>query len=118
MLSKSSAAGMFANLPKMKAEVVREANAFAARKGKIALPISSRDTFPAHGFPSVEYQFKLVDKDYSEPDRPATPPHVEKNQSQTATLGQQLIDLQKAREAGAITDAEYQAQKAKLLDSR
>ncbi len=31
------------------------------------------------------------------------------------TLGQQLIDLQKAKEAGAITDAEYQAQKAKLL---
>ena len=34
---------------------------------------------------------------------------------QTATLGQQLLDLQHARDAGAITDAEYQAQKAKLL---
>lgn len=33
-----------------------------------------------------------------------------------ATLGQQLIDLQKARESGAITDAEYQTQKARLLD--
>jgi hypothetical protein len=32
-----------------------------------------------------------------------------------ATLGQQLIDLQKARDAGALTDAEYQAQKARLL---
>ena len=32
-----------------------------------------------------------------------------------ATVGQQLVDLQKAKEAGAITDAEYQAQKAKLL---
>jgi len=31
------------------------------------------------------------------------------------TLGQQMIDLQKAKESGAITDAEYQAQKAKLL---
>ena len=35
--------------------------------------------------------------------------------SQTPTIGQQLIDLQKAKDAGAITDAEYQAQKAKLL---
>ena len=38
-----------------------------------------------------------------------------KTQTQTATVGQQLIDLQKAKEAGAITDSEYQAQKAKLL---
>jgi hypothetical protein len=35
---------------------------------------------------------------------------------QTPTVGQQLIDLQHAKEAGAITDAEYQAQKDKLLN--
>ena len=34
------------------------------------------------------------------------------------TLGQRLIDLQKAKEAGAITDKEYQEQKAKLLESK
>ena len=34
------------------------------------------------------------------------------------TLGQQLIDLQKAKDAGAISDAEYQAQKAKFLNGR
>ena len=34
------------------------------------------------------------------------------------TTGQQLIDLQKAKDSGAITDAEYQAQKAKLLDNK
>jgi len=39
---------------------------------------------------------------------PTTPP----------TLGQQLIDLQKARDAGALTDAEYQTQKARLLDPK
>jgi len=38
-----------------------------------------------------------------------------KSQQTTATLGQQLIDLQNAKNAGAITDAEYQTQKAKLL---
>ena len=31
------------------------------------------------------------------------------------TVGQQLVDLQKAKDSGAITDAEFQAQKAKLL---
>ena len=37
---------------------------------------------------------------------------------QTPTLGQQLIDLQRAKDIGAITDAEYQQQKAKLLGNR
>jgi len=34
------------------------------------------------------------------------------------TVGQQLIDLQKAKDSGAITDSEYQAQKAKVLGSK
>jgi phosphate/sulfate permease len=34
----------------------------------------------------------------------------------SATIGQQLMDLQKAKDTGAITEAEYQAQKAKLLN--
>ena len=36
-------------------------------------------------------------------------------QNQKPTLGQQLIDLQRAKDSGAMTDAEYQAEKAKLL---
>lgn len=34
----------------------------------------------------------------------------------SATVGQQLIDLQKAKDAGAITDAEYQSQKCRILE--
>jgi len=41
-----------------------------------------------------------------------------KTETQKPTVGEQLIDLQKAKNAGAITDAEYQAQKAKLLDQK
>ena len=36
----------------------------------------------------------------------------------SATAGQRLIDLNKAREAGAITDEEYEATKKKLLDAQ
>lgn len=39
-------------------------------------------------------------------------------QKPSATLGQQLIDLQKARDTGALTDAEYQAQKERLLQPK
>ena len=36
----------------------------------------------------------------------------------SATVGQKLIDLNQAKEAGAITDEEYEVQKKKLLDSQ
>jgi len=35
--------------------------------------------------------------------------------SYNVTLGQQLIDLQKAYEAGIITESDYRAQKKRLL---
>ena len=38
-----------------------------------------------------------------------------KNETQNPSVGQQLTDLKTARDNGAITDAEFQAQKAKLL---
>jgi len=34
------------------------------------------------------------------------------------TTGQQLIDLQKAKDAGAMSDSEYQVQKAKALEGK
>jgi len=36
----------------------------------------------------------------------------------STTLGQQLIDLQKAKDAGAMTPDEYETQKAKLLNGK
>jgi hypothetical protein len=38
-----------------------------------------------------------------------------KTVQEKATVGQQLMDLQRARDSGAITEAEYQAQKTKVL---
>jgi len=34
------------------------------------------------------------------------------------TIGQQLLDLKKARDAGVINEQEYQAEKAKLLSQK
>jgi hypothetical protein len=41
-----------------------------------------------------------------------------KSEMQKPTVGQQMIDLQKAKDAGAISDAEYQAQKSKILGEK
>lgn len=40
-----------------------------------------------------------------------------KTYNQKPTLGQQLVDLQKAKDAGVLNDAEFQAQKTKLLQN-
>ena len=34
------------------------------------------------------------------------------------TVGQQLMDLKKAKDNGVISEGEYEAQKAKLLDGK
>jgi len=37
--------------------------------------------------------------------------------AETTTTGQQLLDLQKAYEAGAIDESEYKRQREKILDN-
>ncbi len=61
MISRNNAAGAFSNIPKMKVEIIKQANDFATSKGKVAQEISLNTTVPTFGFPSVDYQFKLVD---------------------------------------------------------
>ena len=45
-------------------------------------------------------------------------PEVVEQTTTPPTIGQQLIDLKKARDDGAITEAEYEAEKAKLLNEK
>jgi hypothetical protein len=42
----------------------------------------------------------------------------DKKEERKASVGQRLIDLKAARDRGAITDAEYETQKAKVLNSK
>ncbi len=41
-----------------------------------------------------------------------------KTENRKPTLGQQLTDLQQARNSGAITEEQYQTQKTKLLNGQ
>jgi hypothetical protein len=42
----------------------------------------------------------------------------DKKEERRATIGRQMIDLKAARDSGAITEAEYEAQKAKVLGEK
>jgi hypothetical protein len=63
LLSRTDKGGIFGNASAMKANVIREANEFAASRGKIAVPISLKESpmYIGH-FASVDYQFRVVDE--------------------------------------------------------
>lgn len=63
MISKTSAAGAFASQSGMMASCIKQANAFAAKQGKVAVTRGTSWDRPAQGFPTFTYQFILVDKD-------------------------------------------------------
>lgn len=129
MLTKADRAGIFGNAAALKAEVIQEANAFAASKGKAAVPIASNETPMAPGrFASFEYQFRLVDS--TDPaarggallPRPNT---VIENTGKTTVevrtepvkhdVYTELLKLDDLHKRGVLTDAEFAAEKQRLL---
>jgi hypothetical protein len=139
MLSRVDHGGVFGNASKLKAGVIREANKFAARQGKIAIPIAAKETpmkvgnaFQMGEFAAFEYQFRVVDKNDPEAQRTALVPRadvvIEKKENISADLRTkdetekqpdfyaEIMKLDDLRKKGLITDAEFEAQKQKLLN--
>lgn len=132
VVSKSSAAGAFTNMAKLRASAIQEANAFAASQGKVAVAINARELVPTHGFPSYEYQFRLLDKNDPrargislEPRADVVIERSDKISADITTtdksekspdLYTELTKLDDLRKKGLITDAEYEAEKKKVLE--
>ena len=127
-LSRADRAGIFGNATAMTSDVIREATEFAQERGKVAVPISLNTTpaFPGH-FATVEYQFRLVDKDSSEARRATLAPvpsvRIE-TPSATGLVPQnkdvyaELLKLDDLRKRGVLTEAEFDLQKRKLLEGK
>ena len=98
MLSRTAHAGIFGNAAANKAKVIREANEFAASKGKVAIPLSSNEVPLGNRpgeFASFEYQFRLVDPNAPEahhvgPVRTTVSPYASGEGSTTAPVAQIL----------------------------
>lgn len=129
MISQTSAGGIFKAMGSLKSEVITRANAFAAGKGKVAIPITSRESpaYPGH-MPNFEYQFKLVDKEDPQASGAAlipradvvvethgTPQPRSNNAAKPSDLYTEILKLDDLRKRGLITDAEFDSQKSKLL---
>ena len=129
IISQTSAGGIFRSMSSLKTDVIRRANAFAASKGKVAVPLAGKESpaYPGH-MPSFEYQFRLVDKNDPRAEGNALLPRpdavVEVNQTPTSSgrpssassdLYNELIKLDDLRKRGIISEDEFKAQKQKLL---
>ena len=133
MLSRADHAGIFGNTAKLKASVIEDANKFAESMGKVAIPLSTNETpvYPGH-FATFEYQFRVVDKDDPEARRTHLLPRpkavIEKHEKIDADIKTEdkgskridtyteLIKLDDLRKKGIITEAEFENEKAKILN--
>ena len=132
MLTKQDHGGIFGNAATLKADVIREANAFAESLGKVAIPISSNEIPLAPGrFANFEYQFRVVDPNDPEAQRTSLVPRpdvvIEKTEKSSVDIRSEetekvdvyteLLKLDDLRKKGIITNQEFEDQKAKLLNS-
>lgn len=102
----SQGASSFVSVASVRANAVQRADAFCERKGKIMNPLRETTSKPPHilgNFPRVEIIFECVDKP-GLAGAPVSDPKYEK-----------LIDLKKLLDSGAITQAEFETEKAKIL---
>ena len=129
LLAREAHGGIFQSAAKMKADVITEANEFAARKGKVAVPISAKEVPMGNGpaqWASFEYQFRVVDKDdpsYSRTQVVHNPNIIvrkrDPDDAATKSKSQKyddLLKLDKLRQAGILTEQEFQEEKTKLLE--
>lgn len=134
MLAKQDRGGIFGNAAALKAEVIQEANQFAESQGKVAIPLTTRETPLAPGrFASFEYQFRVVDRNDPEAKRTAIVPRadmvIEKTEKvdanirtkveapKTKDVYAELTKLDDLRKRGILTEEEFASQKKKLLES-
>jgi hypothetical protein len=136
LITKEDHGGIFGSLAKMKVKIIKQANGFAAKQGKIAIPLSSVERPLGHGpaqWASFEYQFRVVDKGDAEARRTSltprpevvvavdttsrTPPAPVSSSTVTKTdeIYNSLLKLDDLRKRGLITDAEYETQKKRIL---
>lgn len=99
------------------AKCLQEANQFCEARGLVMTPVSTTGrnglAVPFGHGGDCKLVFKALPAAKTLPGDAAL-----LGTAQSPSLGQQLIDLQKTKEAGAITNSEYEAQKAKLLGAK
>lgn len=129
MVSRQAATG-FSGSGTLKAEAFQEASQYCTNLGKSLQVVSTHEASPPYilaNFPKAEIQFMCLDAKDAELNRPKlrkepdsiveikTDIHTENESIKSNDIYAELIKLDDLRKKGIITDAEFDAQKKKLL---
>lgn len=129
MISKQSATG-FHSASSVKADIYQEGSAYCASQGKEFQPVNDRgvDGVPGKSFANAEVQFRCLSKGDAELRRPTMKPipniRIENNIREkkdihiqdSRDMYSELKKLKDLLDTGAITQAEFETQKKKILD--
>jgi len=134
VLFRDDHAGIFGNAGSLRAGVINDANEFAKKKGKIAIPVSSTYTPMGNGpaqWASFEYQFRVVAKSDEEAVRTSLNKranfvldkniNVKTNSKSEFTIDRkdtysELLKIKDLLEKEIITIQEFNMLKAKILN--
>ncbi|MBI1772542.1 MAG: SHOCT domain-containing protein [Burkholderiales bacterium] len=130
MVSRQAATGLSGS-GTLKAEVFQEASQHCEKQGRSLQVVSTQEARPPYifgNFPKAEIQFMCLDANDAELNRPKlkkTANTVIEIRNDNRSKGEapnskdiysELIKLESLRKQGILTDAEFQAQKTKLLN--
>ena len=126
MVSRQAASG-FSGSGTLKAEAFQEASQYCEKLGKSLQVISTHEASPPYilaNFPKAEVQFMCLDAKDAELVRPKLRKEADsvievKKDINVQNSGDMYTELKKLKElldAGVITQAEFDAQKKKILD--
>ncbi len=107
VIRRSDKGGIFGNTAKMRDKVLREAEEFAAERGKIVETVTLSETGKGFmRFAKIEYTFRLVDAETTV-----------KADERPTDLYTELKKLAELRDDGLLTDEEFETEKKELLDA-
>jgi hypothetical protein len=111
-VSQTSAGGIFKSLSSLRDEVIGRVNDMAASKGKVAVFVSEEGSpaWPGHN-PSFTYTFRLVTSAVAASEAGIATASAQKSSS----VHERLVKLDDLRVKGILTQAEFDAQKVKIL---
>lgn len=108
----------WASLSAMKASAFQRVNAFAESKGKVAITVDQREYPRSLGqFPHFEYKFKLVNKDSQEARSGSSGQNSYVTTEKSKDIYSELIKLDELKKKGILTEAEFETQKKKILET-
>jgi len=129
ILTRTDQGGSLSDVGATRTDMKREANDFATRQGKVAVPISMKETpMSVQGFTALEYRFQIMDKSDAAaeakrsdpaPARAAGSPadvKPQERQEHQRDIYNELIKLDDLRKRGILTDAEFDSEKKKILN--